>query len=199
VNKRRGGVLLLWVQWKRLAFSKGPTRVGPLTFFYSRDEGERSSLWNVQNINIHQLLHYLVQVVAGNWAGYLNQYSVWLRALQSGSRGSIPGRGERIFPVASVSRPALESIQPPVQLVPGVLSPGLERPERDAEHSPHLVPRSRMSRSFSPLPTRASVACSGTALAFSGGKLHSIQTIIERVCVSEDYEHSCYYKHCEYS
>jgi hypothetical protein len=41
--------LLQWtsdfVQWKRLPFSKGPTRVGP-PFFYSPEDGDRSSLWN---------------------------------------------------------------------------------------------------------------------------------------------------------
>jgi hypothetical protein len=41
--------------------------------------------------------------------------------------GSIPGRGEMIFPLASVSRPALWPTQPPVQLVPGVLSSGIKR------------------------------------------------------------------------
>jgi hypothetical protein len=34
-------------------------------------------------------------------------------------RGSIPGRGKMIFPLASVSRPALRPTQPPVQWVPG--------------------------------------------------------------------------------
>jgi hypothetical protein len=39
-------------------------------------------------------------------------------------------------------------------------------PGRDADHSPHLVPRSRMSRSYtSSLPSSFAV-CSGTALAF---------------------------------
>jgi hypothetical protein len=45
----------------------------------------------------------------------------------SGNRGSIPSRGKRIFPLASVSRPALRPTQPPVQWVPGVLSVGLKR------------------------------------------------------------------------
>jgi hypothetical protein len=40
---------------------------------------------------------------------------------------AIPGRGKRIFPLASVSRPALGSTQPPVQWVPGALSLGLKR------------------------------------------------------------------------
>jgi hypothetical protein len=41
-------------------------------------------------------------------------------------RGSIPGRGERIFLLAYVSRPALRPTQLPVQWVPGVLSPGVK-------------------------------------------------------------------------
>jgi hypothetical protein len=59
------------------------------------------------------------------------------------NEGSIPGRGERIFPVASVCRPALGPTQPPVQWVPGGPFLGAKaRPGRDADHSPHLVPRS---------------------------------------------------------
>jgi hypothetical protein len=34
--------------------------------------------------------------------------------------------GAKDFPLASVSRPALVSTQPPVQWVPGVLSPGVK-------------------------------------------------------------------------
>jgi hypothetical protein len=40
---------------------------------------------------------------------------------------SIPGRGESILPLASVSRPALWPTQPPVHWVLGVLSRGLKR------------------------------------------------------------------------
>jgi hypothetical protein len=34
------------------------------------------------------------------------------------------------------SRPILGSTQPPIQLVPGVLSPGVKRPGREADRSP---------------------------------------------------------------
>jgi hypothetical protein len=82
-------------------------------------------------------------------------------------RGSIPGGDERIFLLASVSRPALGSTQPPVQWVPGVLSAGVKRGRGVtlAIHH-HLVPRSRMSRTYtSPPPQSVFVACSGTVLA----------------------------------
>jgi hypothetical protein len=40
------------------------------------------------------------------------------------------------------------------------------RPGRDADHSPHLLPRSKMSRSYTSSSLSAFVACSGTALAY---------------------------------
>jgi hypothetical protein len=63
--------------------------------------------------------------------------------------------GQRIFPVASVSRPALGPTQPPVQWVPGVLSPGVY-PGRGVTLTthPHLVPRSIMSRSYISSPPK---------------------------------------------
>jgi hypothetical protein len=38
------------------------------------------------------------------------------------------------------------------------------RPGRDADHSPHLVPKSITIRNYTSSPTSASMACSGTAL-----------------------------------
>jgi hypothetical protein len=36
----------------------------------------------------------------------------------------------------------------------------------DADHSPHLEPRSRMSRSYTSSPPSASMVCSGTVLLY---------------------------------
>jgi hypothetical protein len=55
----------------------------------------------------------------------------------TGRSGLDSRRGQRIFHLSSVSGPALGPTQPPVQWVPGVLSPGVKaRPGRDADHSP---------------------------------------------------------------
>jgi hypothetical protein len=98
-----------------------------------------------------------------------------------GDRGSIPGKGERIFSLASVSRPALGPTQPTVQWVPGVLSPGLKR-DRGVTliTHPHLVPRSRMSRSYISSPPSTFFACSGTALALES-MLHELESVFPNV------------------
>jgi hypothetical protein len=84
-----------------------------------------------------------------------------------GDRGSVSDRGERTFPLASVFRQALEPTQSPVQWVRGVFSPGLKGCQGvTLTTHPHLVPRSRMSRSYTTSPPSTFVACSGTVLAF---------------------------------
>jgi hypothetical protein len=71
------------------------------------------------------LLCHLLEVLHmlhGSWSSSVSIVSDY----GQGDRGSIPGRSERIFPLAFVSRPALRPTQPPVQCVPGLLSPGVK-------------------------------------------------------------------------
>jgi hypothetical protein len=105
--------------------------------------------------------HFVIQSIRGK-ATFGIPCSVWLQVGRPGNRG----RGERIFPVASVSRPALGPTNPPVQCVLGVLSPGLKCSWGvTLTTHPYLVPRSRLSRSYtSSTPKR--LYGSGTALGF---------------------------------
>jgi hypothetical protein len=64
-------------------------------------------------------------------------FSVWLFNLSTGRLGFDPRQSQRIFPLTSVSRPALGPTQPPVQWVPGGPFPGYKTLlRRDADHSP---------------------------------------------------------------
>jgi hypothetical protein len=103
----------------------------------------------------------------GQWTfsepGQLSQYSVWL---QTGWLGFNPQQGQSTFLLASASGLALGPTQPPIQWVLGSFPRGKAQLGRAADHSPHLVLRSRMIRSYtSPLPPSA-MACSRTALLY---------------------------------
>jgi hypothetical protein len=97
---------------------------------------------------------------------YLCMYDYELEDRAIGLRSS---QGKRIFPVTSVSRPALGPTLPPIQWVPGILSWGAKRGRGvTLTTHPHLVPRSRMSRSYTSSPPSATMACSsGTSLLFA--------------------------------
>jgi hypothetical protein len=67
-------------------------------------------------------------------------------------RGFESRQGLSIFLLTTAFRPALGPTQPSIQWVPGALSPGVNRPGREADHSPHIVPRSRMRGAILPYP-----------------------------------------------
>jgi hypothetical protein len=85
----------------------------------------------------------------GPWAGGISSppppeclpttslYSDWLRAGWPICHSSSPGRG-KIFLLSTSSRPVLGSTQPPVQWVPGTLSPSVKGPVPEADHSPPI-------------------------------------------------------------
>jgi hypothetical protein len=56
--------------------------------------------------------------------------------------------GTKGFVFFTASRPALRLTQPPIQWVSEAISPGLKWLEREADHSPHLVPRSRIKELY---------------------------------------------------
>jgi hypothetical protein len=64
-----------------------------------------------------------------------SRYSDWLRAGRRRCRSSSPA-GVKNFAFSMLCRPALGPTKPPIQWVPGALSPGVERPGRQADHSP---------------------------------------------------------------
>jgi hypothetical protein len=71
-------------------------------------------------------------------AEYFDRYLCFGRSLRAGwprGQSSSPS-GVKIFLFSRSSSPLLRSTQPPIQWVPGALSPGVKRPGREVEHSP---------------------------------------------------------------
>jgi hypothetical protein len=63
-----------------------------------------------------------------------------------------------IFLFTTVPRTALDPTQTPMQWVPGAPSLGVKRPGREADQSPHLVPRSNNEWSYISIPQYAFMA-----------------------------------------
>jgi hypothetical protein len=64
-----------------------------------------------------------------------SRYSEWLRAVRPRNQISSPGRVKKfLFSTSSIL--VLGPTQPPVQWVPGALSPRLNRPGREVDQSP---------------------------------------------------------------
>jgi hypothetical protein len=91
-----------------------------------------------------------------------------------------PQQRQRRFPPASVSRPALRPIHPPIQWVQGVLSPGVKRTRGvKLTTRPHLVPRSRMSRSYTSSPLGSCMSIAGQLYVENNG-LNTVEAVTGR-------------------
>jgi hypothetical protein len=64
---------------------------------------------------------------------------------------SNPGRVKN-FLLSLSSRPALGPVQPPVQWVPGALSPRVKRQVREADHSPQASDEVKKMWIYNPFP-----------------------------------------------
>jgi hypothetical protein len=64
-----------------------------------------------------------------------SRYSDWLRAGRPRGRSSNPGRVKN-FLLSTSSRPVRGPTQPPIQWVPGAISPGVKRLGRESDHTP---------------------------------------------------------------
>lgn len=95
-----------------------------------------------------------------------SQYSV---RLQTGRPMFYLRQKQRILPLACVSRSALSHTQPPIQWVSWSFSGGVKRGRHVTLTTlPHLVPRSKMSNSYTLVPPTSTImSCGGTALVFT--------------------------------
>jgi hypothetical protein len=76
----------------------------------------------------------------------------WATGWTIGVLGFYSRRGLGTFLFTTASRTALGPTQPPIQWVPGALSVGVKRPEREADHSPPSSAESRMRGDTPPFP-----------------------------------------------
>jgi hypothetical protein len=89
--------------------------------------------------------------------GQCIRYSDWLRAGRPKGPSSCPGRVKN-FLFSMSSRPALWPTQPPIQWVPGALSPVAQRPGREAGHSPPASTEVRKMWIYGSIPSYAFMA-----------------------------------------
>jgi hypothetical protein len=72
-------------------------------------------------------------------------------------QSSSPG-GSKNFRFSTSSRPALGFTKPPIQWVPGPLSPGVKRPGREVDHLPPTSAEVKKMWIYTPTPPYAFMA-----------------------------------------
>jgi hypothetical protein len=104
---------------------------------------------------LDKMFHYLVKITTHRlilsviycrgtawwWISQISNRSYYVRIILA-TRSKVDSPQGKIFLSSTVSRPALGPTQPPIQSVPGAVSPGSMRPEREADHL-HQMPWSR--------------------------------------------------------
>jgi hypothetical protein len=97
----------------------------------------------------------------------VSNFSIFIATNISGSRGSsvsivtqlrsgrpefFSRQGQEIFLSTTASRPALGPTQSSIQWVPASFSPGVKRPDREADHSPASSADVKNTRSYTSIP-----------------------------------------------
>jgi hypothetical protein len=127
------------------------------------------SIWVARNwVNIHASFNLLfIKRIIQHYTYSVSRHSSVCVVSGYGLSRLDPRHRRKIFPLASVQTSS-GLTQPCIQWVPGVLFPGLKSGRGvTLTNHPHLVPRLRMSRSYTSSPPSAFVACSGTAFALT--------------------------------
>jgi hypothetical protein len=146
------------------------------TFFFHK---RRGISWCAKQLSASQEGLCSVEFVCllGVWTLHLYPTCTVTTGWTTGRSGFDPRQGQRIFPLASLSRPALGPTQPPVKWVPGVLSPGVKRGRgMMLTTHPHLVPRSWMSRSYTSPPQAPSWRVEGLLYFYPTCTVHVDET-----------------------
>jgi hypothetical protein len=85
------------------------------------------------------------------------------RAMGDGRWAGRPGldfrQGKQIFVYSTASRPPLAPTQPPTHRVLGAVSPGVQRPKREADHSPPSRAWVKNGGAIPPLPRKSPWRC----------------------------------------
>jgi hypothetical protein len=108
--------------------------------------------------------------------------------LRPGESGSIPGRGNRFFLCVQTGSEAHPTSYPIG--TEGPFPGGKELPGHDADHSPHLLPKSRMSRCCISSPQKPSWRAVGLLYfnllhcSFTGYRVWTIRIPLYSFCIS---------------